>query len=33
VVTVDIPEKVTAVGVPAKMIKKKDQSEHDVLER
>jgi len=31
VVIADIPEKVTAVGVPAKMIKSKDQREHDVL--
>jgi sugar O-acyltransferase (sialic acid O-acetyltransferase NeuD family) len=33
VVTVDIPEKVTAVGVPAKVIKSKDQGEHDVLKK
>jgi sugar O-acyltransferase (sialic acid O-acetyltransferase NeuD family) len=33
VVTVDIPEKVTAVGVPAKVIKSKDQGEHDILKR
>jgi sugar O-acyltransferase (sialic acid O-acetyltransferase NeuD family) len=32
-VTVDIPEKVTAVGVPAKVIKSKDQGEHDVLKK
>lgn len=33
VVTVDIPEQVTAVGVPAKVIKNKDQGDHELLKK
>jgi len=33
VVAVDIPEKVTAVGVPAKVVKSKDYGNHDLLKK